>query len=145
MASLIPESSKTDFKNALTDNFDTFKETITIFKQPIKVITNQSQSIYAGYGAQKEIITYETVSSTFDALVNFKERQDEQIVDDIKVEDIRGEVRIKVEQDCKDYIKNNGKTESIVVQGKNYNVITDDGTREYLGQKYFVFYLEATT
>ena len=145
MASLIPESSKTDFKNALTDHFDTFKETITIFKQPIKVITNQSQSIYAGYGAQKEIITYETVSSTFDALVNFKERQDEQIVDDIKVEDIRGEVRIKVEQDCKDYIKNNGKTESIVVQGKNYNVITDDGTREYLGQKYFVFYLEATT
>ena len=107
MASLIPESSKTDFKNALTDHFDTFKETITIFKQPKKVITNQSQSIYAGYGAQKEIITYETVSSTFDALVNFKERQDEQIVDDIKVEDIRGEVRIKVEQDCKDYIKNN--------------------------------------
>ena len=81
----------------------------------------------------------------FDALVNFKERQDEQIVDDIKIEDIRGEVRIKVEEDCRDYIKNSGKTESIVVQGKNYNVITDDGTREYLGQKYFVFYLEATT
>ena len=94
MASLIPESSKTDFKTALNDHFDTFKETITIFKEPKKVITNQSQSIYAGYGAQKEIITYETVSSTFDALVNFKERQDEQIVDDIKVEDIRGEVRI---------------------------------------------------
>ena len=145
MASLIPESSKADFKNALTCLLYKFKETITIFKQPKKVITNESQSIYAGYGAQKEIITYETVSSTFDALVNFKERQDEQIVDDIKVEDIRGEVRIKVEQDCKDYIKNNGKTESIVVQGKNYNVITDDGTREYLGQKYFVFYLEATT
>ena len=70
---------------------------------------------------------------------------DEEVVDDIKVEDIRGEVRIKVEQDCRDYIKNNGKTQSIVVQGKNYNVITDDGTREYLGQKYFVFYLEATT
>ena len=31
------------------------------------------------------------------------------------------------------------------LKGKNYNVITDDGTREYLGQKYFVFYLEATT
>ena len=120
-------------------------ETITIFKEPKKVITNQSQSIYAGYGAQKEIIEYQTVSSTFDALVNFKERQNEEVIDDIKVEDIRGEVRIKVEQDCRDYIKNNGKTESIVVQGKNYNVITDDGTREYLGQKYFVFYLEATT
>ena len=145
MASLIPESSKTDFINALSDHFDTFKETITIFKEPKKVITNQSQSIYAGYGAQKEIVEYQTVSNTFDALVNFKERQNEEVVDDIKVEDIRGEVRIKVEQDCRDYIKNNGKTQSIVVQGKNYNVITDDGTREYLGQKYFVFYLEATT
>jgi len=145
MASLIPESSKTDFINALNDHFDTFKETITVFKDPRKIITNQSQSIYAGYGAQKEIIEYETVSESFDALVNFKERQNEEVVDDIKVEDIRGEVRVKVEQDCRDFIKNNGKTQSIVVQGKNYNVITDDGTREYLGQKYFVFYLEATT
>ena len=145
MSSLITESSKTDFKKALSDLCDTFKETISIFKEQKKVITNHSQSIYAGYGAQKEIVEYQTVSDTFEALVNFKERQNEEIVDDIKVEDIRGEVRIKVEQDCRDYIKNNGKTESIVVQGKNYNVITDDGTREYLGQKYFVFYLEATT
>ena len=37
MASLIPESSKTDFKTALNDHFDTFKETITIFKEPKKV------------------------------------------------------------------------------------------------------------
>ena len=49
MASLIPESSKTDFISALNDHFDTFKEDITIFKEPKKVITNQSQSIYAGY------------------------------------------------------------------------------------------------
>ena len=52
---------------------------------------------------------------------------------------------IKSEVSSHYFIKNNGKTQSIVVQGKNYNVITDDGTREYLGQKYFVFYLEATT
>ena len=62
-----------------------------------------------------------------------------------KIKDIRGDIRIKVEQDCRDYIKNNGKTEAVVVQGKNYNVITDDGTREFLGQKYFVFHLESTS
>ena len=65
--------------------------------------------------------------------------------DDIKIKDVRGDIRIKVEQDCRDYIKNNGKTEAVVVQGKNYNVITDDGTREFLGQKYFVFHLESTS
>ena len=37
MASLIPESSKTDFISALNDHFDTFKEDITIFKEPKKM------------------------------------------------------------------------------------------------------------
>ena len=63
---------------------------------------------------------------------------------EIKIQDIRGDVRIKVEATAKDYIKS-GKTESIVVQGKTYNVITDDGTREFLGKKYYVFHLEATS
>ena len=145
MASLITEDSKTVFTTALNDHFDTFKETITVYKEPRKVITNKSKNIYAGYGAQKEIISYETVSDTFQALVNFSDRQSMEFLPDIKVQDIRGDVRIKVAETCKDYIKGNGRTESIVVQGKSYNVITDDGTREYLGTYYYVFHLEATT
>jgi len=145
MASLITEDSKTVFTTALNDHFDTFKETITVYKEPKKVITNKSKNIYAGYGAQKEIISYETVSDTFQALVNFRDRQSMEFLPDIKVQDIRGDVRIKVAETCKDYIKGNGRTESIVVQGKSYNVITDDGTREYLGTYYYVFHLEATT
>ena len=50
MASLITASSKTDFTTALNDHFDTFKETITVYKEPKKVITNKSKNIYAGYG-----------------------------------------------------------------------------------------------
>ncbi len=145
MASLIPASRKTDFTTALNDHFDTFKETITVYKEPRKVISNTSKNIYAGYGAQKEIITYQTVSSDFEALVNFRDRQSMEFLPDIKIQDIRGDVRIKVGTVAKDYIKGNGKTESIVVQGKSYNVITDDGAREYLGVFYYVFHLEATT
>ena len=126
------------------DHFDTFKETITVFKEPKKIISNLSQSIYAGYGAQKEIVTYQTVKQTFEALVNFRDRQAQDYLDEIKIQDIRGDVRIKVEETAKDYIKN-GKTQSIVVQEKNYNIVTDDGTREFLGKKYYVFHLEATT
>ena len=40
MASLIPTSSKTDFTTALNNHFDTFKETITVYKEPRKVISN---------------------------------------------------------------------------------------------------------
>lgn len=144
MPSLVPTSVIEEFTTALGDHFDTFKENITVFKEPKKVISNESQSIYAGYGAQKEIITYKTVSQTFEALVNFRDRQSQDYLDEIKIQDIRGDVRIKVEAAAKDYIKS-GKTQSIVVQGKNYNVITDDGTREFLGKKYYVFHLEATS
>ena len=144
MPSLVPTSVIEEFTTALGDHFDTFKETITVFKEPKKVISNESQSIYAGYGAQKEIITYKTVSQAFEALVNFRDRQSQDYLDEIKIQDIRGDVRIKVEAAAKDYIKS-GKTQSIVVQEKNYNVITDDGTREFLGKKYYVFHLEATS
>jgi hypothetical protein len=144
MPSLVPTSVIEEFTTALGDHFDTFKEIITVFKEPKKVISNESQSIYAGYGAQKEIITYKTVSQTFEALVNFRDRQSQDYLDEIKIQDIRGDVRIKVEAAAKDYIKS-GKTQSIVVQEKNYNVITDDGTREFLGKKYYVFHLEATS
>jgi hypothetical protein len=144
MPSLVPTSVIEEFTTALGDHFDTFKETITVFKEPKKVISNESQNIYAGYGAQKEIITYKTVSAVFEALVNFRDRQSQDYLDEIKIQDIRGDVRIKVEAAAKDYIKS-GKTQSIVVQEKNYNVITDDGTREFLGKKYYVFHLEATS
>ena len=77
-------------------------------------------------------------------MVNFRDRQAQDYLDEIKIQDIRGDVRIKVEAAAKDYIKS-GKTQSIVVQGKNYNIVTDDGTREFLGKKYYVFHLEATT
>ena len=81
MPSLVPTSVIEEFTTALGDHFDTFKETITVFKEPKKVISNESQSIYAGYGAQKEIITYKTVSQTFEALVNFRDRQSQYTCD----------------------------------------------------------------
>ena len=144
MPSLVPTDVIAEFTTALSDHFDTFKENITVFKEPKKIISNLSQNIYAGYGAQKEIVTYQTVSAVFEALVNFRDRQAQDYLDEIKIQDIRGDVRIKVEAAAKDYIKS-GKTQSIVVQGKNYNIVTDDGTREFLGKKYYVFHLEATS
>ena len=122
MPSLVPDDVIAEFTTALGDHFDTFKENITVFKEPKKIISNLSQSIYAGYGAQKEIVTYQTVKQTFEALVNFRDRQAQDYLDEIKIQDIRGDVRIKVEETAKDYIKN-GKTQSIVVQEKNYNIV----------------------
>ena len=145
MASLIPTASKEVFEKALGDHFDTFKATITVNKEPAKTVTlTADQNIYAGYGAPKTQVTYTPVSQSFSAIVNYKENQPLEYQDELKVMIEKGDVRIKVEKDCKDYI-DKGKTESVEINGSLFNVVSSDGSRFFIGQTYYVYYLEATT
>ena len=52
-------------------------------------------------------------------------------------------VRIKVKQDCRDYIKL-GKTERIEIDGKSFNVLGDESVKYNFGYYLYVFYLELT-
>ena len=145
MASLIPEAAKTEFTTALADHFDTFKATITVNKEPQRTVTLTSdQNIYAGYGAPKTQVTYTPVNQSFSAIINYKEDQPLDYQDQLKVEILKGEVRIKVELDCKNYI-DKGKTESIGINGRLFNVVSSEGARFFIGQAYYVYYLEATS
>lgn len=145
MASLIPEAAKTAFTTALSDHFDTFKATITVNKEPQKSVSlTDDQNIYAGYGAPKTQVTYTPVNKSFSAIVNYKENQPLEYQEELKVMIEKGDVRIKVEKDCKDYI-DKGKTESIEINGSLFNVVSSDGARFFIGQTYYVYYLEATT
>ena len=145
MASLVPAAARTLFEAALGDHFDTFKATITIHKEPKKTITLASnQNIYAGYSAPKETVTYTPVSQSFNAIVNYKENQPLEYQDEIKANIEKGDVRIKVELACSNYISK-GKTLSIEIGGKQFNVVSSEGARYFLSKTYYVFYLEATT
>ena len=55
----------------------------------------------------------------------------------------KGVIKIKVEKDARDFIKN-GKTERIEVDEKSFNTISDDKIQNYIGLNYYIFYLEAT-
>ena len=145
MASLIPTAAATELKAALADHFDTFKATITVNKEPTRTISLcDGQNIYAGYSAPKTQVTYTPVSESFSAIVNYKENQPLEYQDELKVMIEKGDVRIKVELDCKNYI-DKGKTESIDINGSLFNVVSSDGARFFIGQTYYVYYLEATT
>ena len=145
MASLIPASAQTTFQEALADHFDTFKATITVNKEPQKTITLAAdQNIYAGYSAPKETVTYTPVSQDFTAIINYKENQPLEYQDELKVMIEKGDVRIKVELDCKNYIEK-GKTNSIGINGNLFNVVSSAGARFFIGPTYYVYYLEATT
>jgi len=145
MASLVSAAEATVLEAALGDHFDTFKATITVNKEPQKTVTlSASQNIYAGYSAPKEQVTYTPVSATFSAIVNYKENQPLDYQDELKANIEKGDVRIKVELECRDYIEK-GKTLSIDIGGNPFNVVSSEGVRYFLGKTYYVFYLEATT
>ena len=52
-------------------------------------------------------------------------------------------VRIKVKQDCRDYIKT-GRTERVEIDGKSFNVIGDESVKHNFGYTLYVYYLELT-
>jgi hypothetical protein len=145
MASLVPATAKAIFETALGDHFDTFKASITVHKEPEKTISlSSNQNIYAGYSAPKETVTYTPASQIFTAIVNYKENQPLDYQDEIKANIEKGDVRIKVELDCSTYISK-GKTISIEIGGAQFNVVSSEGVRYFLGKTYYVYYLEATT
>ena len=145
MASLVSAAEATILEAALGDHFDTFKATITVHKEAKKTITlAASQNIYAGYRAPKETVTYTPVSQSFQAIVNYKENQPLQYQDEIKANIEKGDVRIKVELDCSTYISK-GRTISIEIGGSQFNVVSSEGARYFLGKTYYVYYLEVTT
>jgi hypothetical protein len=130
MASLITDADKLGFTGMLADHFDTFKQEIVIFKEAVKVLKNvTSNNNYAGYGESS----------------NQEHPEQMDVGDDIgNIMIARGTVRIKVEQDARDFILNGSSTEAIKIDGNTYNKVTDDSVQNYLGLKYYVFYLEKT-
>lgn len=144
MASLIPDSTKTEFANVLSDHFDTFKRTITVHREPIKSVTDIQNNALHGYGdaAENGNVAYITQKQEFDAIVSYNNNQTESSTEVGTLE--AGTVKIKVKQDAADYIKG-GKVEKIEVDGQTFNKVSDDKVQNYLGTVFYIFYLRATT
>ena len=145
MASLVPATAKAIFETALGDHFDTFKASITVHKEAKKTITlAASQNIYAGYSAPKETVAYTPVSKAVTAIVHYKENQPLDYKDELQATRNKDKVRNEVELDCSAYL-NKGRTLSVQIGGSQFNVVSSEGARYFLGKTYYVYYLEATT
>jgi hypothetical protein len=137
---------------AAADLFETFTlnrtRTITVYKQPIKNISNPTTNSFPGYGPasnNNNITSYTIVSGTFPAVITYIGEQSSKDLHELKktVPDA-AKVRIRVEKNCSDYIEN-GKTEKIVVNNDSYNVIAEREVNSILGLNYYHYYLGKTT
>ncbi len=144
MASLISDSTKSEFAKVLEDHFDTFKRLIVVHREPIKSITNIQNNALHGYGdsAENGNVEYIAQKQEFYAIVNYNSQQTENATEVGTLE--AGTVKIKVQKDAADYIKG-AKVEKIEIDGQTFNKISDDKVQDYLGTTFFIFYLKATT
>lgn len=129
-------------------HFDTFatdlSRNITVYKEPKKVITIITGASYPGYPPEEQtVITYIVQSGVYPAIISYNRQQNQTNLYEANVVIPKGQVRIKVKEDGKNYIKN-GKTENIIVDGNTYNTITDEAVQNYLGLSYYYFTLERT-
>lgn len=149
MASLISSTELTFFTGALKSHFDTFTREgtrlITVYKEPLKTVTNSSQNLY-GYGdvSNPVNITYTDVTGIFPAMISHKLDQKKAELEEIKVSVNKGEVRIKVEAPARDFIEDGRLNQRVDFDGKSYNIISSDGIQNYMGLIFYVYTLQNT-
>ena len=145
MANLLANTDTSSFTGILADHFDTFKRDIVIYKEPKKVVSVSSNNVMAGYGESSDSsnVSFVAVSGVFSALVNYQGKQDLPYISDVSANTSKGMIKIKVEKDARDYIKD-GKTERVIVDNSSFNIVSDDKLQNFLGLRYYVYFLEKT-
>lgn len=144
--SLLTQSQIDLFSGKFGNHFSTFCRSFIINKTPKKVVTSTTSTFYPGYGqsSNESQITYIPVSGIYSGIISYNTNQTQENLYEARSAISKGEVRLKVQKDTYDFIKN-GKNESFVIDNNVYNLISDEYIQSYLGLQYFYFVLKRTT
>ena len=149
MASFISPNDEAWFSQAATQWFDTFKRIITVHKEPIKKIKNNTNTQLFGYGQQgqsnSQQIEYVPRSQDFYAVIKYNNNQDLNLLTDIQAYVAsQNYATMIVESTTKDYIVKE-KTEKIIIDNKSFNVISNGTLKYYFSKQYYEFILQEIT
>jgi hypothetical protein len=77
-------------------------------------------------------------------MISYKDHQESDTLSEVsEIRYFAGDVRIKVDEDAKNYIKD-GKTEKITIDGKDFQLMTEESVKYFFGIKLYVFHLQFT-
>ncbi len=143
--SLLNDSEKQQIRTSYEEFFDTFRQVITVHKVSEVIVSDINVTQLFGYeeDANDENYTYEHQSENFYALIVFPSRGDQTlgVMTEMAAHIPEGEIRVKVREDCKNYIQA-GKTEKIEVKGKNYTLVSTEAEVNNILTGYFIFKLK---
>lgn len=147
MATLVSQSEIDIFTKDFQNLFDTFKRTVRIHKEPKKILKNiLSNNSLHGYGTQSNEtnVEYVAVHKDFECMVSYKDVQNSDQLGQVKeLRYFAGDVRIKVDEATKTYIED-GKTETVEIDGKTFQLMTERTIKYFFGMKLYVYHLQFT-
>ena len=144
--SFLNNNDKTWYQDAVDTWFETFKKSITVNKQPIKNIVQNTTNQMLGYDENSNIVdyTYTPRSQSFDAVIKYNPTDNLAEDPEIKIKFTDQLVMIYVKEDAKNYIDKDA-TENITFDGKTFNVYSSSIAKHYQDATYYVYYLKETT
>lgn len=145
MGSLISDSDKSDIEKVIDSMHDTFAREIYAYKEAKKVIISSSSfhGLYSNVNGEQQTENVPQFQ-TFKARIYYPDRQREDSVGgdvdmQIKVERPQGEVRIKIDQDGYNYIKDAKRVE---FDGRRFIINRDVRPHGLFAPKYYTLYLK---
>ena len=147
MGSLINISDKEAFESVFDDIHDTFARDIKFIKEAQRVILSTDPNynyLYKNVRGGVTSVGRNIVEATFKARILYVGRQNEGMFDaevnaQIKVEKHVGEVRIKVDKEGYNYLK---ETKRCEFDGRKFSIISDEMPHGLFSPKYYTFYLK---
>jgi hypothetical protein len=129
--------------------FQTFARNIVIYKQPIKqqiiTVTNNPNNFGFGDAPIENQYSFIPVSGVFLAVVRYPNRKkigDTEVIQDTNTMAYVEEVRIKVRDDCYNFIES-GQTDKFVFDNKDFYLNSKSEHFPFLGSSYYIYRLRA--
>lgn len=145
MADLLTSVERQNISGIIDDVFDTFKREIVIYKQPIKTIVSTSVSPMYGYNQQsiEENYTFTQVSGSFYATIKYlNQKEEDNGFKDINAQIENGLVRIKVQEDAKDFINTSGENYKVTFDNKSFEFVSNDTPKKFLDNTKYYYILK---
>jgi hypothetical protein len=149
MSSFISENERQVLTGLLDRTIETFQRNIVVWKEPIKTaIIPPSSTPQGGFGFGDGLVEqqydYIPVSGVFPAVIRYvgmKHVGEATPLTNTNSFLPIGEVRIKVRQDCYQFIEN-GKTDKISFDDKDFFFVGKAQTASFLGNSYYQYQLK---
>ena len=147
MTSFLDNIDKDGLESVFDDLHDTFARDIKFIKDSQKIIlsTNPNYNyLYKNTKGQMSSVKNKIIQTTMKARILYVGRQNEDVFDgeagaQIKVDKHVGEVRVKVNKDGYDFLKDAKRCE---LDGRKFTISSDERPHGLFSPRYYTFYLK---